>query len=109
MSNETLPGDQPGLQQAFAKETGLVVQQVRGAVLTTFCIGGLLTHFVEINSVQEACSARRFLHQHGQKSLLLGAGSNLLIADQGVDAWVLRPGRGLRYREASGGAQLRVG
>ena len=101
MGNEIQPGDQPGLQQAFEKETGLAIQQARGASLTTFCIGGLLNKLVEINSLKDACAARRFLHQHGQKSLVLGAGSNLLIADEGVETWVLKPGRGLRYREVS--------
>lgn len=73
----------------------LEVSSVLGSTLTTFCIGGKL-NLIEINSNEELRRIITFLFQHDQKFRVMGAGSNLLIPDAGLDEWVLKLGKGFR-------------
>lgn len=82
---------------------------VSGAKLTTFSVGGPVRRFVEIESDDQAASVISALSRLGQKFRVIGAGSNLVISDEGLDEWVLRLGPGLRYVEPLGGGAFRVG
>ena len=67
---------------------------IYGRDVTTLAIGGELRRFTEPNSIEEL---GLLIRQHGSQSRVLGAGSNLLIPDNGVDDLVIRLGKGLRY------------
>lgn len=81
----------------FCKVTGL---QVRSAVVsksyTTFCIGGALQYFVELNNETEVVAAVKCLRNFGLNYRVIGGGSNLLIADEGLPGWTFRLGKRFR-------------
>jgi UDP-N-acetylmuramate dehydrogenase len=82
---------------ASQKASGVTIRcQVLGAKLTTFAIGGPLQFLAEPNSAQELAKLLRFLAENKQNCKILGAGSNLLIADQGLPGWVIKLGSGFR-------------
>jgi UDP-N-acetylmuramate dehydrogenase len=58
--------------------------------LTTVGIGGPAKHFARPGSVAELEEALRWAGGEGLEVFTVGLGSNLLIADEGVDALVLR-------------------
>lgn len=84
-------------------------QGVLGRDLSTFCIGGPVDCLFEPNSEQELLALLRAARSAGQAVKILGAGSNLLISDQGVQDCVLRLGRGFRYCKALGDDRFEVG
>lgn len=70
------------------------------AGLTTLRIGGPAGHFFEADSEQTLIAAVRDAQGHGEPLLILGGGSNLVVADEGVPGSVVRVGlRGLTVRE----------
>lgn len=71
----------------------------RGAKLTTAAVGGEVPYLVEPASFQEAAELLKFLSEFKVKFRILGAGSNLLIPDAGVEGAVIRLGRNFRYFE----------
>ena len=77
----------------FTRATGVAVRGgVSGAQCTTFAIGGALIRLIEPETRDQLRSSIQFLTRHQQPYRVLGAGSNLLIDDQGVDEWVIRLG-----------------
>jgi UDP-N-acetylenolpyruvoylglucosamine reductase len=58
--------------------------------LTTVGIGGPARHLARPESVEELQQALAWAAEHGVNVFTIGLGSNLLIADDGVDALVLR-------------------
>lgn len=56
---------------------------------TTFRIGGPAKCYVEPGSVDKLVEVLQYLRQEGQDFFLLGNGSNLLVADEGVDGVVV--------------------
>jgi UDP-N-acetylmuramate dehydrogenase len=92
-----------GLIQAVQ---GCVSSPVRanilGARVTTFAIGGPLRAVVTVESVQELSAVIKLLACEGQSFLTLGNGSNLLIGDSGVNAWVIKLGSGMKQIERRG-------
>lgn len=61
--------------------------------LTTFKAGGPARYFCEPSSIEELKEAVKFAKENDQKIFLLGAGSNVLIADNGLDGLVIRFGK----------------
>ncbi|WP_437325626.1 UDP-N-acetylmuramate dehydrogenase [Sorangium sp. So ce381] len=87
-----------------------VRESVPLAPLTTLGVGGPARYFAEAADEAAVVDAFRFAEARGVPLFVLGGGSNLLVADRGVDALVLRVRvRGielLRGRaEAGGGAE----
>jgi UDP-N-acetylmuramate dehydrogenase len=62
------------------------------APLTTFGIGGPARWFVEAASEEEILEATGWARERGLALLVLGGGSNLLVADSGFDGLVLKVG-----------------
>lgn len=60
------------------------------AELTTFGVGGPARWYVEAESNSEVSAALDWAREQGIAVVVLGGGSNLLVADRGVDALVLR-------------------
>ncbi|WP_437982374.1 UDP-N-acetylmuramate dehydrogenase [Sorangium sp. So ce117] len=67
-----------------------VRESVPLAPLTTLGVGGPARYFAEAADEAAVVEAFRFAEARGVPLLVLGGGSNLLIADRGVDALVLR-------------------
>lgn len=67
-----------------------VRERVPLAGLTTFGIGGPARYLAEPRTRGELASCLAFAHRSGLPVLVLGGGSNLLVADAGVEALVLR-------------------
>src|SRR5262245_42430707 len=84
-----------------------VSEHVPLAPLTTLGVGGGARWFVDATdetTVREACGWAR---QRGVPLRVLGGGSNLVVADAGVDALVVRIAlRGLTHRERGDAAEL---
>jgi UDP-N-acetylmuramate dehydrogenase len=70
-------------------------ERVRADVLlapfTTFKVGGLADWVFEPRSSEEIVTALRVAHRHDVAVTMLGGGSNVLIADDGVRGLVMRP------------------
>jgi UDP-N-acetylmuramate dehydrogenase len=70
------------------------------APLTTFEIGGPARWFVEATSEAEIEEATAWVRERRLKLLVLGGGSNLLVADRGFDGLVLKIGlRGVKFED----------
>jgi UDP-N-acetylmuramate dehydrogenase len=96
-----------------AAVSALVDDRVRlnvpASSMTTFGIGGVLKAVVTVESVEELRAVLRLLHGEGQRVYVIGFGSNLLIADLGLQGWVVRLGAQFRAVEQSGGAEFVLG
>lgn len=66
-----------------------VAQNVPLAPLTTLRIGGPAKFFVAAESVDDVREALAFAQERGLEALILGGGSNVLIADEGFDGLVI--------------------
>lgn len=74
-----------------------VEENVPLAPLTTLRLGGPARRLVTVESEREAIDVVREVEARGEKLLVLGGGSNLVVADEGFDGTVLRIGtRGFR-------------
>jgi len=70
------------------------------APFTTFGIGGPARWFVEAESESEIVAATGWAAERGLALLVLGGGSNLLVADAGFDGLVLKVGlRGIQVEK----------
>ena len=70
------------------------------AAFTTLRIGGPASHFFEADSEQTLIAAVKDAEGHGEQLLVLGGGSNLVVADEGFPGSVVRVGlRGLTVRD----------
>lgn len=82
---------------------------VPGERCTTFSIGGPLAYLIEPDDVQSLCALVSALCREGVPYRILGAGSNLLIADEGIDDVVIRLGAGFRTIEEQNGGRFLIG
>ncbi len=80
----------------------------RLAPLTTFRIGGPAALFLEPESEGDLVAVGEAIRQTGIPFVILGKGSNVLVADEGFPGLVLRLGRGYRWA-ARDGDRLRSG
>ncbi len=78
------------------------------APLTTFRIGGPAALYLEPETEKDLLAAGRALAETGVPFVVIGKGSNLLVADEGFAGFVLRLGRGYRWA-ARDGTSVRAG
>lgn len=78
------------------------------APLTSFRIGGPAALFLEPESEADLVAAGEAVRGSGVPFVVLGKGSNVLVADEGFPGLVLRLGRGYRWA-ARDGVRLRAG
>ncbi|HKB19936.1 MAG TPA: UDP-N-acetylmuramate dehydrogenase [Gaiellaceae bacterium] len=86
-----------------------VEQNVTLGRLTTVGIGGLARYFAQPQTVAELEEALRWAAADGLEVFTIGLGSNVLIADEGVDALVLRLEGELAAAEAKDGVLVAGG
>jgi UDP-N-acetylmuramate dehydrogenase len=67
-----------------------VVQRARLSSYTTFQLGGSCPALIHCPDAQTLTETVRMLHRHSVEFLVIGQGSNLLVADAGIDQVVLR-------------------
>lgn len=79
-----------------------ILHDVLLAPLTTFKVGGSASHFVEVNSEEDLLEAVRYAKAQGLRAILLGGGSNMLIADEGLNALVIKVALRGVHTEAQG-------
>jgi len=72
------------------------------APLTTFRIGGPAALYLEPESDADLDAAGRAIVEAGVAFVVMGKGSNLLVADEGFEGLVLRLGRGYRWAAREG-------
>lgn len=85
-------------------------ERVPLAARTTLGVGGPARFFVEAAREADVVAALRWAHERSLSTLVLGGGSNLLVADRGFDGLVLRPLlRALEAHEANGLVTLDAG
>src|SRR6185503_1038889 len=79
----------------------LIRESVSLAPLTTLGVGGAARYFAEIRAENELPVALAFAQEQRLPVLLLGGGSNLVVADEGFDGLVIRIAlRGIETRVA---------
>jgi UDP-N-acetylmuramate dehydrogenase len=77
------------------------------ARLTTLGVGGAARWFVEAPDEATVHAAVAWASAHGVSVRVLGGGSNVVVADAGVDALVIRLGlRGVTTREVDGAVEV---
>lgn len=70
--------------------------------LTTLRVGGPAALFLEPSSEQDLVAASEAMRETGVAVLVLGKGSNVLVADEGFDGLVVRLGGGFRWTGRDG-------
>jgi UDP-N-acetylmuramate dehydrogenase len=92
---------------ADAVTTLTVRERVALAPLTTLGVGGEARWFVTASDEATIVAAHAWARRRGVALRVLGGGSNLLVADGGVDALVVHVGlRGVTVRESNGAVEL---
>lgn len=94
-----------------------LASQIRGEVhydeplapYSTYRIGGPARVLVLPRSAEDVAATLRFARDTGARWLVLGLGSNVLIADQGFDGIVIRIGKGLDQVTIESETTWRVG
>ncbi len=77
---------------------------------TTLGVGGAARHFLEATSEASLVGALRWAADRGLPTHVLGGGSNLLVADRGVDGLVVQVALGGRAAvDVEGGVEVRAG
>ena len=100
----------PELISAVSSIVGARLRQdVPASTLTTFAIGGPLRGVVTVESVDELRSLLELLRSERQRVRVLGFGSNLLVADEGVDGWIVRLGAQFRLVKRRGDGEFTLG
>jgi UDP-N-acetylmuramate dehydrogenase len=84
-----------------------VLERVALAPLTTLGVGGPARWFVRATDEASVLAAHAWARGRGVPLRVLGGGSNLVVADEGVEALVVQIAlRGLTVREADGVAEV---
>jgi UDP-N-acetylmuramate dehydrogenase len=91
-----------------SKIPGRVKRNLSLAPLTTFRLGGPASIYMEPEADADLAAAAEAVAETGIPYLVIGKGSNLLVADEGFEGLVLRLGRGFRWAARDGDA-LRAG
>ena len=82
-------------------------ERVALAPYCTMGVGGAARYFVDASEEAIIAEALTWAQRHGLGARILGGGSNVLIADAGVDGLVIRVGlRGIETREEAGATLL---
>lgn len=109
MSNVDLPAPTSELAREFTKHTGVAVRTLLASEVTTYLIGGPLEHFVVANTEEEVSKIVGFLSSCGERYRFIGAGSNLLVADDGLPGWTIKMAGDLRRFEKVGDSSFIAG
>ena len=88
-----------GLKTLKGSIKGEVLLDAPLAPETTYRLGGKASALVDPEDEKEAAVVVRWVREQGIRSRFLGGGSNVLVADEGFDGVVIRPG-GPWLREA---------
>jgi UDP-N-acetylmuramate dehydrogenase len=97
------------LAEAMLRDGGSPVR--RGfplAPLTTFRVGGPAALYLEAQGERDLAAASRAVAASGIPWVVIGKGSNILVADEGFPGLVIRLGKGYRWA-AREGLRLRAG
>jgi UDP-N-acetylmuramate dehydrogenase len=78
----------------------------RLAPLTTFRVGGPAAVYLEPESEPDLAAAGEAIRASGIPHVVLGKGSNVLVADSGFPGLVIRLGRGYRWSRVEGASVL---
>lgn len=79
------------------------------AALTTLGLGGAAAHFVRARDPADLTAALRWGAAHNRPVWILGGGSNVVVADSGLDGLVIQPAmRGIRIQRAGDRARVVV-
>jgi UDP-N-acetylmuramate dehydrogenase len=93
--------------EALARLRGALSGDVRGAETmarhTTFRIGGPAAIFAELDTLADANAAVSVLAEEGVGFVVVGKGSNVLVADEGYDGAVLVLGREFKRHSVAEG------
>ncbi len=89
--------------------SGRVKLDVAAATITTMAVGGPLPAVVTVEDVGELERVLALLYSEGQRVCALGFGSNLVVGDAGLSAWVVRLGAGLRSVRELGAGVFELG
>ena len=85
-------------------------ERVALAPLTTLGVGGTARWYLRAGTADDVAAAHRWSRDRGVPLFVLGGGSNLVIADRGIDGLVLHIAiGGLRFDAGSGGARVVAG
>jgi UDP-N-acetylmuramate dehydrogenase len=80
------------------------------APMTTLGVGGCARWFMRATTVEEVVAARRWCRDAGLPLFVLGGGTNMVVADGGVDGLVLQVAiRGVEFRPRGSKTTLRLG
>lgn len=89
---------------------GAAVKPLENVPLAPYCtmgVGGSARHFLEAREERAVHEAVDWTERHGLPLRVLGGGSNLVVADEGVDGLVLKIGlRGVAVRAAGETVEL---
>ena len=78
--------------------------------MTTLGVGGHAQWFMRATSVEEVAAAQRWCGDAGAPLFVMGGGSNIVVADRGMDGLVLQIAiRGVDVRPRGGKTALRLG
>lgn len=81
----TVPAVRSTIERAAAMLDGWCQREVPLAPLTTYRVGGAARLFVRVESVDDLQRVSRVVTGTGVEILILGRGSNMLVADSGFD------------------------
>lgn len=84
-------------------------ESIPGASVTTYAIGGPIEFLCEAQSIEQLSHLVAFCTRNQLPTRFLGAGSNVLIADDGLSGVVVRLGRSFRTVTPLGEARFAVG
>ncbi len=90
------------LKKLFNIQQNNIKTDIKMADLTSFKIGGPCDVFIEPDGEDELASIIKLCKNEGVPFLLIGAGSNLLVSDKGVDGVVCRLGASFDYAQVNG-------
>jgi len=109
MSDANFPASSSPVALEFTNATGVAVRTLLASEVTTYLIGGPLEHFVVVNNEEELKKTISFLNGAGEKFRFFGAGSNLLVSDDGLPGWTIKMSGELRRCEKVGEAVFLAG
>ena len=70
---------------------------------TSYGIGGPVSAYITPKDRNDLANILKFAYEHSIETHFIGSGSNLLVADSGIDGIVLTPAKALTHLEFTGG------
>ncbi|MBS4177208.1 UDP-N-acetylmuramate dehydrogenase [Lederbergia citrea] len=96
------------LNELHGSDVGKVKEKEPLATHTTIKIGGPADIFVEPASVDNLVKTMNIIKNYDVPWKIIGRGSNLLVADEGIEGIVIKIGKGMDHLEING-SEVRVG